>query len=105
MIGSIRQGDVLLVPVDKEPPVDLAPVTQIILALGESTGHAHRLSGLVLDWEVDEQRYVRVDGEAGLLSHEDHDPVPAAVVESGQTYRVVLQEEWDLAGQWRKVED
>lgn len=46
-VGQIRQGDVLLVPVQAEPPA-LAPVAEVVLAWGEVTGHAHRLSGAVL---------------------------------------------------------
>ena len=104
--GQIRQGDVLLVPVDRKVPAGLQPHAQAILALGESTGHAHRIVGTVLDWSEGESRFVRVIGIApGELVHEDHDPVPAAVVVPEQTYRVVPQQEWDLSGQWRKVVD
>ena len=103
----IRQGDILLVPVAVEPPAGATPVTEVVLALGEMTGHAHRLrAGAVLDWESDGQRYVRVlDADAGTLSHEDHDPSPAAVVAPYVTYRVIQQRVWDLSGQWRKVPD
>jgi len=52
------------------------------------------------------QVFVRVLGsEPGALSHEDHDPVPARVVASEQTYRVIQQREWSLAGQWQQVAD
>lgn len=106
MNGQIRQGDVLLHPVDMEPPVDARPVPEVILAYGESTGHAHRLTGAVLEWEQGGQRYVRVTGtEPGTLSHEDHDPVPDRVVAPGQTFRVIPQRQWDLSGQWRQVVD
>ena len=107
MTGQLRQGDVLLVPVDTQPPSVLSPVPEAVLAWGEITGHAHRLRGEVLDWTDSRgTRFVRVTGsEPGSLSHEDHDPVPAAVVSPGQTYRVVPQREWDLSGQWRQVVD
>jgi len=101
----IRQGDVLLLPVDVAPPKDATPVPLVILAEGEMTGHAHRLRGTVIEWSVKGQRYVRVSGEPGTLQHEDHDPVPAAVVAPDVTYRVIPQHEWDLSGQWRKVAD
>lgn len=106
-IDQIRQGDVLLVPVDQAPPQGLSPLREAILALGEMTGHAHRLAGTVLDWtEEDGRRYVRVLGDRpGELSHEDHDPMPAAVVAPEQTYCVVAQREWNLSEQWRKVQD
>ena len=42
--GQIRQGDVLLVPVDNVAPAAATTKVQVILAEGEITGHAHRLS-------------------------------------------------------------
>ena len=107
-MGQLRQGDILLVPVTAvEPPSDARRSGEVILAEGEITGHAHRLRGAeVLEWSVDGQRYVRVlGGEAGTLQHEDHDPVPAAVVAPDVTYRVVQQRVWSLESQWRKVVD
>ena len=105
-IGQIRQGDVLLIPVDRQPPEGTAIKDEAILALGETTGHAHRVLGNVMDWTEGEARFVRVIGpDYGSLSHEDHDPTPAAVVAPEQTYRVVPQQEWDLSGQWKKVRD
>lgn len=103
--GQIRQGDVFLLPVDLAPPDGLTPVSETVLAHGES-GHTHRLSGVVLEWESGGDRYVRVAGShAGALSHEDHDPVPRAVVAPEQTFRVVAQREWNLSGQWKRVVD
>ena len=106
-MGQIRQGDILLVPVAQAPPKDCEVRQEVVLAEGELTGHAHRVHApTVKTWELDGDRYVLVDGaEPGALSHEDHDPTPAAVVEPGQTYRVVRQQEWDLSGQWRQVLD
>lgn len=106
-IGQIRQGDVLLDPAAVAMPEGVQPKSEVILALGELTGHAHRLaSACVYEWEANGQRYVRVEGkEPGTLTHEDHDPIPAAVVASGVTYRVVPQRQWDLQGQWQKVTD
>ena len=106
--GQIRQGDVLLVPVDNVAPAAATTKVQVILAEGEITGHAHRLSAGagVLEWTEGEDRFVQVLGAInGALSHEDHDPAPAAVVTPGQTFRVVPQNEWDLSGQWRQVVD
>lgn len=104
-IGQIRQGDILLIPVDERPPAGLKPQQEVILAYGEVTGHAHRLSGAVLEWEEAGRRLVRAVGGAGTLRHEDHDPEPASVVVAEQTYCVVPQREWDLSGQWRQVVD
>lgn len=110
MKGMIRQGDVLLIPVTDhrvKVPAHILPVSEVVLAEGELTGHAHRLAGReVYEWSVSGQRYVRVvDDRPGTIAHEDHDPVPAAVIEPNVTYRVVQQREWDLRGQWQDVRD
>lgn len=103
---QIRQGDILLVAVNKQPPQGLIPKKQVILAEGEATGHSHRLSGDVLEWMEGTDRFVQIIGQAfGELSHEDHDPTPVAVVEPDVTYRVVPQQETDPSGQWRRVID
>jgi len=107
-IGMLRQGDILLIPmVAIYPPMEARSAQELILAEGEITGHAHRLRGnSILEWSVEGQRYIRVIGdEPGALSHEDHDPVPAAVVAPEVTYRVVQQKEWDLKSEWRQVVD
>jgi hypothetical protein len=103
---QIRQGDILLIAVNKTPPAAILPKNQVILAEGEATGHAHRLSGEVIEWTEGSERFVRIIGQAfGKLSHEDHDPEPVAVVEPEVTYRIIPQQETDLSGQWRKVVD
>ena len=106
-LNQIRQGDVLLIAVEIPMPGGLTPQSEVILAEGEITGHAHRLkAAAVYDWSQDGQRYVRVsDSKAGELSHEEHDPDPVAVVAPDVTYRVIPQQEWDLSNQWRKVQD
>ena len=104
-IGQIRQGDVLLVPDEASPPSGVVTQTEVILALGEATGHAHRLIGTIVEWKQAGQRYIRSVGVVGSLSHEDHDPQPAAVVVANQTYKVIPQKEWDLSGQWKPVQD
>ena len=107
MNGQIRQGDILLIPVDIAPPEKAEVTNRVVLATGEVTGHAHVLAAdRVLTWEAGGQRYVWVGGRApGTITHEDHDPVPAAVVQPGQTYEVRRQREWDLQAQWQQVQD
>lgn len=103
---QIRQGDILLVAVDNAPPLGLTLKKQVILAEGEATGHAHRLTGEVLEWYENDERFVRIIGQAfGELSHEDHDPIPAAVIEPDVTYKVIPQQETDLSGEWQQVVD
>jgi hypothetical protein len=107
MLNQIRQGDVLLDAIVKTIPVGIKPKHEVILAEGEMTGHAHRFkANEIYEWSENGQRYIHVKGDApGEISHEEHDPVPAPVVEPGVTYRVVPQQEWNLSGQWRKVID
>lgn len=103
-IGQIRHGDVLLVPVDATPPEIAEKRNEVVLAEGELTGHAHRLASEsgVLVW--DDMVWV-VGEDPGYLSHEEHDPVPAPVVAPEQAYKIVIQREYDLSGQWRQVVD
>ncbi len=105
-MNQIRQGDILLVAVEKPLPDELKPQSRVILAEGEITGHAHVLTGAELfDWSEEGQRYVRVKGGPGSIFHEEHDPKAASVIPANVTYRVIRQQEWDLKDQWRKVED
>lgn len=107
MQDQIRQGDILLEETNKKVPKGVAAKTEVVLAEGEMTGHAHRLKAAeIFEWSENGQRYVHVAGhEPGTLSHEEHDPMPDKVVEPGITYKVIPQNEWDLSGQWRKVVD
>ena len=106
-LNQIRQGDVLLIATAISRPKGLKAKRQVILAEGEMTGHAHRLTASkVFEWSQNGQRYVQVAGETpGEIDHEEHDPNPAAVVAPNVTYRIVPQQEWDLSGQWRKIVD
>ena len=106
MNKQIRQGDVLLDAQDLLPPKDARAIDRVVLALGETTGHAHILTGAkILEWDVNGQRYVRSAGGKGALFHDDYDPLPVAVLEADTTYKVIPQKEWDLQSQWRKVQD
>ena len=103
-VGQIRQGDVLLVPVDVTPPSNATVVSELVLARGELTGHAHRLTAKagIVTW----RNFVVVQGDSpGFISHEEHDQKPAPVVVPGQVYEIVIQEEFGLDGMWRKVVD
>jgi hypothetical protein len=100
----IRQGDVLLVPVDEAPGATTRQ--DRILAHGEATGHAH----VVIDGEVliDESGnlYVRADSKTVLLHQTatgevaEHLPL---VLEPG-LYEVRIENEYTPQG-LRRVED
>lgn len=99
----IRQGDILLVPVDIEPPTDAAVTTRVVLGEGETPGHMHVLEAQrVVTWGD----LLRVEGDApGTITHPEHDPTPAPVIEPGVTYKVVHQREHTLDGMWAPVRD
>lgn len=114
MARMLRQGDVLLVEVDPERAAQLRAraakierVQEIVLAEGETTGHAHRLSGRIDRFGVGDRMFVTVeedDDGPGWLTHEEHRdfPVPAA------TYEVRLQREFtevEDRASWTRVVD
>jgi len=113
-----RQGDVLIVPladaVDRTPPAavaaaiaDLQPASRdhrgrMVLALGESTGHAHAVVGrgeLYPSASAFEPMYLHLP-EGGRVVHEEHAafPLPPG------WYRVVRQREYE-PGSVRMVAD
>jgi hypothetical protein len=103
---QFRQGDILLVAVNEILPENLQHENKIILAEGELTGHHHVLTAPeVYDWSVNGQRYVRVHGDTGTISHQEHDIKPAKVIPSDVTFRVIRQSEWNLKDQWRHIQD
>lgn len=103
--GMLRQGDVLLVPVDSVP-VDAKKVKRVggrvILAAGEVTGHHHAIRDAdVALLELGDRRFVSV-GEGGAeLKHEEHSTIPVAP----GSYEIVIQREYDDAEEFRRVQD
>lgn len=91
---TYRQGDVALRTVSKIPACPPAKrSTRVVLALGEVTGHAHVLSAPEIEELHDpdlERRFLRVLGEGGLLTHEEHGTI---TIPPGD-YEVVRQREY-----------
>lgn len=86
---QFRHGDVFLKEVTAIPykAKKLVRNGDLILAYGEVTGHAHRVSTKeVYMWEKDGQRYIKVEDSA-TLTHEEHGRID---VPSG-TYQVLIQ--------------
>ena len=106
----IRQGDVLLVPVDEIPTESRRQRRRgrIVLAEGEATGHAHAI--LERDAETfttaDGSRYLLTKSRAQLI-HEEHAPLEVAP----GAYRVIIQREYvpptalGSRSRWRRVAD
>ena len=106
--AMVRQGDVLLIPVDAIPGT-ARPVARdngrVVLAYGEATGHAHAiLSAAATQLQDGIERYLRLTAVA-TLQHEEHGPIAIAP----GSYRVVIQREYVPAPvnspAWRRVID
>lgn len=111
--GLIRQGDLLLVPVDSVPEGGTASeerADRFVLAEGEATGHAHVAVGTQLRlaawegprrwWAPERRTFLTVPGEGARLVHEEHLPL---VVPQG-LYEVRRQREYRANG-WAEVAD
>ena len=111
--GLLRQGDILLIPVDGLPTgaVPVARRGRLVLADGEATGHAHavheRHARLFAagPWTAASRsaRYLVVDREPATLVHEEHDPIRV----TPGAYRVLRQREYEPRARrnWRTVAD
>jgi hypothetical protein len=109
--GIVRQGDVLLVPVDGVPPGAGTTVergVRFVLAEGEATGHAHVVLGPATLVSSRARRTGRTElhvvvEDVATLVHDEHDAIP---LERG-AYRVVRQREYEprTAALVRRVAD
>jgi hypothetical protein len=94
-VEQYRQGDVLLVRIDKLPR-GLRQVPRdggrVVLAYGEATGHAHAIADTGADLLASdlEERFLRIVGDFATLTHEEHAPI---TLPRG-AYRVVRQREY-----------
>ncbi len=94
----IRQGDVILQPVQLTEGKKLS---HLVLAEGELTGHAHRISeGQAELYEKNGTLYLRVLSPTALLTHEEHNEIK---VPQGN-WMVRIQREYEPEG-WRYVVD
>jgi hypothetical protein len=94
----IRQGDVILLPVQQTEGQKLPHLT---LAEGEVTGHKHRISdGQAELYEKDGTLYLRVLSKTAILTHEEHKPIQ---VPQG-SWMIRIQREYEPQG-WRYVAD
>ena len=94
----LRQGDVILLPVQQTEGKKLAHLT---LAEGEVTGHTHRISeGQAELYEQNGILILRVISETALLTHEEHKAISIAQ----GNWRVQIQREYSPEG-WKYVAD
>ncbi len=88
-----RHGDVFLQRVDALPAgaTERPRDGDVILALGEVTGHAHRIrTKETRIWDMGTQRYLVVPEGGGVLEHEEHGTI---AIPSG-AYQIVQQREY-----------
>lgn len=106
-----RHGDVLLIRRDDLPPADDPRESEVIVAEGEATGHAHRVTGPGVELRdesddtgdhsdvLDRLRLYLPDG--GTITHEEHGEID---LPPGK-YEVRIQRTMTQRGVWEQVRD
>ena len=91
-----RQGDVFIIPVQKLPSSGVRKNHNGVLALGEVTGHAHRLAntqqGSVCS--INDEMYLEILDDTADIVHEEHGTI---TLKRG-VYAVRIQREYTPAG-------
>ena len=97
-----RHGDVLIAPVESIPD-GCRKRSDLILARGEATGHAHRVesNGLVELFDHGDELFLRIQGSPGRVVHEEHRPIELAP----GAYRVWRQRQYDPLLDSQIIED
>ena len=103
--ASVRQGDVMLTPIQEPKDKRLVAQNRIVLAEGETTGHAHVIEDVgVAEFVTDAgERVVWVESPT-TISHEEHTFTTPDVLQRGW-YAVVEQVEEDPLAGIRRVAD
>ena len=104
-----RQGDVGFVRCDI--PAGAKPIKLRPFALGEKTGHSHRIcfadEAKAEMYELLERTFLKVSDEGAIsIQHEDHDPNgTTSVLPAGWQGEVIIAKEYDEENDFRRVED
>lgn len=99
--GIVRQGDVLVVPVDKIPE-GAKEKEGLTLAEGEVTGHSHRVDGEGLMFTFNDKTYLRIISEVATLQHEEHGHIAL----TRGDYEIKIQQEYKPDRKtWARVMD
>lgn len=107
MPKSYRQGDVLFYEMEDKDflireEVPHSENSDIILALGEVTGHKHRVSSReAKEYRSSGRRFLSVGKQGAKVKHEEHNtlPLPQGI------YEVVIEREYEIGGTQRVVAD
>jgi hypothetical protein len=91
-----RQGDVFLIPTRAIPNQKARKSHGVIVAYGEATGHAHRISDPTRAevCTVEDQMYLDVQAEDAELIHDEH----ATITLPKGLYTVRIQREYTPQG-------
>lgn len=95
-----RQGDILLVPIDKN--ITMKEKGKAVLALGEVSGHSHRINNALFNKnESGLAQELILESEQELI-HEEHD---LQLIPSKQMYEIRQQRRVNVLGEIQKVMD
>lgn len=95
---KFRHGDVLIEKVDS---INGKKLDHLIIAEGEVTGHAHRITkGDAELYEKDGVMFLHVESEEALLTHEEHGPI---TLPKGD-FKITIQREY-IPNAWKNVVD
>lgn len=84
----VRHGDLMeiplnlrnlaLVPISDKIPEKARKTKNMILALGEATGHHHKVKGQSLIFQDEGTKYIQVE-KPSVITHQEHKTVPLQV--------------------------
>jgi len=97
---AYRHGDVVITKIISRPK-EVKKLKHLILARGEVTGHAHRITkGEARLYEKDNILYLNVSSDTAALTHEEHAQID---IPAGD-YEIRIQREYGPDG-WYDVQD
>ncbi|MDA8113967.1 MAG: hypothetical protein M0Z43_04470 [Acidithiobacillus sp.] len=89
-----RHGDVYVFSIDQIPET-AKKINSRVLAEGEVTGHAHRLTGEVDVYEDTDGTLYLVPTDTTTIEHEEHTEIPSRVLPDHDHAAIRIQREWN----------
>lgn len=101
---AARHGDVIIREISeaklKTAEKDGKKLDHLTLALGEKTGHSHRVEGVAHLFSYNEKLHLKALEEVSVL-HQEH---CRGIIPPG-SYEIVIHQEYDDSGEWVNVLD
>lgn len=98
---NFRHGDVVLKAVNEIKGKEVNKGKDLVLALGEVTGHSHRIpAGQAEMFKFNDKTYIRVTKGFACLRHEEHKEIKLPP----GCYEIEVQKDYEPGG-WKKVQD